>query len=206
MKNSIMHTNRGITLLETLITVAILTIIVISVTTFIVQSYRADLFANEQVEAIRNAQRGVDVMVKEIRESSPAENGAYPVETATDQTVIFYSDTDADELIERIRYTLDGTNLIRGVTKPSGWPATYNNPETTTVLSRYVRNGVLPTFYYYNGDYPTDTVNNPLPTPVAVQDIRLIRVYLQINVDPNRAPDSFILISNSQLRNVKDNL
>ena len=132
MKNSIMHTNRGITLLETLITVAILTIIVISVTTFIVQSYRADLFANEQVEAIRNAQRGVDVMVKEIRESSPAENGAYPVETATDQTVIFYSDTDADELIERIRYTLDGTNLIRGVTKPSGWPATYNNPEMAT--------------------------------------------------------------------------
>ena len=195
---------RGITLLETLITVAIFTIVVISVTTFIVQSYRADLFANEQVEAIRNAQRGVDVMVKEIRESSPAENGAYPIDTATDQTVIFYSDTDSDELIEKIRYSLEGTDLVRGVTEPSGWPATYDNPETTTVLSRYVRNGSTPIFYYYGSSYPTS--QDPLPTPAAVEDIRLIRVHLQINVDPSRAPDSFTLISNSQLRNLKDNL
>src|SRR3989338_1235003 len=132
---------RGITLLETLITVAIFTIVVISVTTFIVQSYRANLFATEQAEAIKQAQRGVDTMVKEIRESSAAENGAYAVAAAADQTVIFYSDTDADELIERIRYSLEGTDLVRGVTEPSGWPAPYDNTETKTVLSRYVRNG-----------------------------------------------------------------
>ena len=197
---------QGITFVETLITLAIFIIATIGVTTFIIQTYRANIFATEQAEAIDQARKGMDTMVKEIREASPAENGSYPIDTAQDDTLIFYSDIDSDEMIEKVRYSLEGTNLVKGVSKPSGFPPQYTEPEQTFVLSKYVRNGSEPVFYYQNKDYPTDTVNNPLPTPAAVKDIRLIRIFLQININPEKAPDSFTLISNSQLRNLKDNL
>ena len=200
------HNQSGLSLLEIVVTLGIFSMAIVGVSTFITQSYKANLLANEQAEAIENARTGTDIMVKEIREASPAENGAYPIEVANDQNLIFYSDIDSDELIEKVRYYLDGTNLIKAVTDPSGFPPEYINPAQETIISRYVQNGTEPLFYYYNADYPIDTVNNPLITPAAVNNIRLVRTYLKINVDISRAPDNFILISNSQIRNLKDNL
>ena len=196
----------GYSLLEVMMTLGIFLIVVFGLSAFISQNYRATLFADEQSEAIQQARRGVEQMVKEIREALPAENGAYPIELANDQTLIFYSDLDADELVERVRYTLEGTNLVKGVTEPEGFPPAYTTPEETTILSRYVQNGSEPIFFYLNGNYPTDTEDNPLQTPAPVNQIRLVRVFLEINVDPSRAPENFALISNSQLRNLKDNL
>lgn len=196
----------GMTVLELLIVMGIFSMAVLGVVGFIIQSYKANLFADQQSEAISQARRGLDTMIKEIREASPSENGSYPIDSAQTQNLIFYSDIDSDEEIERIRYTLTETDLIKGVTEPSGFPPEYINPEQTKILSRYVQNGSEPIFYYYNGDYPNDTENNPLSYPVQIQHVRLIRTYLKINVDPRRAPEDFLLISNSQIRNLKDNL
>jgi len=205
MKNNFIKQS-GYSLLEILITMGIFLIVIVFVTAFVSQSFKVNQFTMEQSEAINHARKGIDLMVKEIRESSPAENGSYPIENADSQTITFYSDIDADELVEKIRYFLDGTDLKKGTTEPSGFPPVYTGEETIITVSKNVRNNESPVFYYYNSDYPTDTVNNPLTVPAGVNEIRLIRVILTVNVDPNKAPENFVLISNAQIRNLKDNL
>ena len=198
---------RGITLIEILLVIAIFTIVTIVIANFIRQGYRTYTFSDEQNEAIIQARQGVITMIKELRETAPGDDGNYPLQLAADQELIFYSDIDRDEVVERIHYFLDGTNFKKGITKPTGDPLSYPaNDDKVTVLSQYVRNGALPIFIYYNGDYPTDTENNPLATPADVTTVRLIHLHLIINIAPNRAPTNYELESNVQLRNLKDNL
>ena len=59
-----------------------------------------------------------------------------------------------------------------------------------------------PIFYYYNGNYPGDTVNNPLATPTSPGAIRLIRVHLYVNINPIHAPDNINIESFVTLRNL----
>ena len=59
-------------------------------------------------------------------------------------------------------------------------------------------------FSYYNKDYPADTENNPVSTPADVSEIRLIKIFLKINIDPNRAPDNIQQETFVELRNLND--
>lgn len=206
-KTSIPKSNAGISLLEIIIYIAIFSLAIVITTNFIVQGYKVYYFGQEQSDAIRSAQAGVETMVREIREARSADNGAYALELADDQEFIFYSDVDQDELTEKVRYFLDGATLKKGIIKPSiTEPITYDGPETITVISEYVHNGANPIFYYYNGDWPEDTQNNPLPSPARLIETKLMQVNLRINVVPTRAPEDFILESYSQIRNLKTNL
>jgi hypothetical protein len=47
-------------------------------------------------------------------------------------------------------------------------------------------------------------VNNPLDTPINVEDARLIRVHLFVNIDPVRAPNNINIESFADLRNLKN--
>ena len=175
---------------------------------FILTSYRAYNYNFQQIAAINEARRGIEIMVKEIREAKTGDDGSYPLVQAGDLQFIFYSDIDGDAATERVRYFLDGSNLKKGVVKSSGDPPLYDvSTETISVLSQYVRNVASePIFTYYNGDWPADTTHNPLPTLTRLSDTKLMHVYLKINVDPNRPPDNFELESDSQIRNLKTNL
>lgn len=205
--NKTKKNQHGFTLLEITIAMAIFVILIFAWNNFAIQSYRSTSFGQQQLEAIRQAQKGIDLMAKELRELGPAENGAYPLELAGDQEIIFYSDIDQDVYTERVRYWLDESNLKKGVTEPSGNPLTYNPlDEVASTISIYVRNDTDPIFSYYNGDHPYDTVNNPLPAPARLVETKLIHVYLKVNVDPKRAPSHFELETDIQLRNLKDNL
>lgn len=87
----------------------------------------------------------------------------------------------------------------KGVIKPMGSPATYpQEQEEITILSFYVRN-TPPIFEYFdqNGNKITDY-------PARLKDTKLMKVYLVINVDPNRPPQDFELASYVQLRNLKE--
>ena len=175
---------------------------------FIKESYRIQNFSLGQTTAITEATRGVETMVKEIREALPADTGAYSIESADNFELIFYADYDRDQAIEKIRYFLVGSDFNKGVTEASGSPLAYlPEDEIVTTISRYVRNEAdEPVFVYYNGDYPGDVINNPLSTPVDVVQLKLIHVYLKINVFPEQAPQDFELESDVQIRNLKDNL
>jgi len=200
--------NLGLTLIETIVTVAIIVVVLGAISGLVVALYQTHGYTLQQSQAIGEARKGIETMVKEIREARPGDNGAYVIELAQDYEFIFYSDIDKDEATERVRYFIDGTDFKRGVVNPSaGWPVSYPlEDEEIFILSRYVRNGVMPVFTYYNGDWPGDTINNPLPTPARLKETKLMHVRLIVNVDPDRPPQNFDLEGDAQIRNLKTNL
>jgi type II secretory pathway pseudopilin PulG len=198
---------KGITLIETLVMIGVFTLAMGAIGSLILSIYRSYNYNFQQAAAITEARKGIETMVKEIREARTAEDGSYPLVQAGDLEFVFYGDINGDGATERVRYFLNSTDFKKGIIKPSGDPPQYVLAnETIDVISRYVHNGMAPVFTYYNGDWPTDTINNPLPTLTRLSDTKLMHVYLKINVDPSRPPDDFDLESDTQIRNLKTNL
>jgi type II secretory pathway pseudopilin PulG len=199
---------KSFSLIESIITIFIFTISLTLITGFIISIYRAYAFNFEQIQAVNEARKGIETMVKEIREARYGDDGSYPIKEAGDFQFIFYSDIDKDNATERVRYFLDGNNFKKGVIEPSGDPPQYiSADEVVTILSANVRNSAPgPIFTYYNGDWPLDVVNNPLPTLTRLTETKLMHVYLKVNVNPNRPPADFELESDTQIRNLKTNL
>ncbi|PIS17546.1 MAG: hypothetical protein COT59_00095 [Candidatus Nealsonbacteria bacterium CG09_land_8_20_14_0_10_42_14] len=192
---------RGFTLIETIVTIAIFALIMGVVSGFLVVGYRVQGYTFQQAVAIGEARKGVEIMVKEIREARPGDDGSYIIEKADNYEFIFYSDIDKDEATERVRYFIEGTNFKKGVIEPQGWPITYNPAnENIVVLSQYVRN-LPPIFHYYNGQG-----EELIDLPTRLKDTKLMKVYLVINIDPSRPPQNFELESAVQIRNLKTNL
>lgn len=95
---------RSFTLIEALVTIAIFVLAMGAVIGFIVMAYRTYGFTFQQSQAILEARKGVETMVKEIREARVGDDGAYIIEKADDYEFIFYSDIDDDGETERVRY------------------------------------------------------------------------------------------------------
>ncbi len=196
----------GFTLVEIIIVVAITSTIFVIAADFLLLGLRTEDYVNEQNQAVVESRKAIGSIVGELREASPADTGAYPIESASEQEIIFFSDVDKDNTTERIRYFLDGANLKRGVIEPAGDPLTYDGAnEVISTLSSYVRNETTPVFKYFNEDYPSDQVNNPLATPISTADVRMVQLFLEVNVDPTRVPETTELSVNIQLRNLKEN-
>lgn len=97
---------KAFTLIETLMTIAIFIILMGAVAGFIMMGYRTYGYVWEQTRAIEEARRGIETMIKEIREARPGDDGSYPIEKAEDKEFIFYSDIDKDGKTEKVRYFL----------------------------------------------------------------------------------------------------
>lgn len=196
----------GFTLIEVLITATILAVLGGLMLTLMYITTKTRLITFQNLMNVDQTNNQVLTMVRELRNIQTGENAAYPLERAGDQEIIFYSDIDYDGETEKVRYTLSGSQLIKGVIEPVGYPATYPpENEKVKILTDGVRNATTPIFYYYNGDWPADTLNNPLPQPVRLSDTKLMKVYLRLNTQDD--PDSdFILESYAQLRILKQNL
>lgn len=196
---------RGITLLEVMIAVALFTVAAVMVAGYVIQGYQASRFAMQQSDAINHARKSVDAMVREIREATFSDLGNFPIVAAGSQAFTFYSDIDVDTVAERVRYFLEGSDFKKGVIEPTGVPLTYPPAnEIVITLSPYVRNGVEPIFYYYDGNYAG--TSTALFTPTDPNLVKLMELRLRVNVDPTTAPEEFTLKSFIQIRNLKDNL
>ncbi len=207
MIDKLKTSNKGFTLIEVLITIVILTVLGGGILTLIYITSRGRLVTFRNLLDVDQANAQVSLMVRELRNIRYADNASYPLELANDQEIIFYSDIDYDGQSERVRYTLSGNTLYKGVIEPTGFPPTYPiSNEKVKVLSENVRNATTPVFYYYNGDWPADTQNNPLPQPVRLSDTKLIKVLLILNTQENDPETNFTLESYVQLRMLKDNL
>ncbi len=191
---------KGFTLLEVIIAIFIFILAMAGIFEATFYLYRANSYVIQQSSAIGQARKGIETMVKEIREARNGDDGSYIIEEAQDFEFIFYSDINGDGKTERVRYFLDGTDLKKGVIEPEGWPVRYpQNKEVITTISSYVRNQP-PIFRYYDGN------GNELPAPSRLTDTKTMEVNLVINVDPNRTPQDFNLRSKVNIRNLKTNL
>lgn len=196
--------NKGFTLLEVLVVVAIIGILSVVILDFFQESYLLQDYIYEQSKAISEAEKGTNNLVKELREAVDSDDGAYALELADEQEVIFYSNIDGDENIERVRYFIDDNQLKKGIIEPTGNPAEYTGDESIqTIASNFTDLGD-PIFYYYGEDYPVD--DTPLSYPADVTSVTITTITLNVNVDPDSIPNTYTLESAVQIRNFKTNL
>lgn len=204
MKNNVQSKN-GFSLAEIVVVVAIASAIFMAVFNFGAGIFSFNSEAQKNLSAQTDARRVLKVMVKELRSTSPASNGAYPLSFASASSLVFYSNIDSDNLKERIRYFLDGRELKKGVIKPSGSSLVYDpKNEKVVILIRDVNNGATPIFEYFDSSFIGQ--GSSLVQPVQVTQVRMVRISLLINADPNKSSDPVVVQSQVFLRNLKDNL
>ena len=179
-----------------MVSMSILVTIVFISTDFLIGSLRSTRFASEQEEAVTNARRAMNITKKEIRGANSSERGDYAIAIIEDDEFCFYSDVDSDGQMEKIRYFLTGTNLIKELTEP-GISNDYTEPPTLQTISHYVNNQEENIFTYFDRDYIESSIIN---------QIRLINVNLKINVTPSISPNDYYVETDITLRNLKDNL
>jgi len=149
----------GFTLIETLTAIAVFMLIIGASMGFIVMSYRVYGYSLQQSTAINEARKGIETMVKEIREARTGDDGSYPIEKAEDKEFIFYSDIDKDGATERVRYFLgtvgSGSLVQECVTFVDGGSCsvTFSNFLSGTLESAEVRVSVEGDFGWDNQEY-----------------------------------------------------
>ncbi|MBP9711860.1 MAG: prepilin-type N-terminal cleavage/methylation domain-containing protein [Candidatus Pacebacteria bacterium] len=199
---TIKNQNNGFTLIEILIAVAIFTAIAGAATLFARNIWVYGSFISTGINDTFSARSALKTMTAEIRTASSANTGAYIINEATASSFTFYSDIDDNGLKERIRYFISGTDLMKGVTRPTGNPAGYTEAEIiTTLLSNVTSTNI---FEYYDKNY--DGTSASLASPVDVALVRLVKITFTIDKDPNRAPDPTTFSTSVSIRNLKDNL
>ena len=193
-----MRRSHGFSTLETLMWISMFVLTMGAIMSSILYFYRVNAVTINQASSIASAQRGVDTMVRTIREAAFASDGAYPVISLADNQFAFYADVDADAFIEKVRYYLSGTTIVEGIVNPSGDPPAYTGAEATSVISDYVRNTAenLTTFTYFDEDgaQVTNYAN--------IADVRFVTVNIVVDVDTNKLPNPFFLRSSAAMRNL----
>src|SRR3989338_9321727 len=122
---------RGFTLIESLIYIAIFTIIIIAIYQFAISFYNSNTFRLQQTQAISEGRTILSEMSREIKEMVNSENGNYPISSATANSLTFYSDIDKDNNIEEIRWFSKKNIFSRSLIKTRG------ENEKNTAHSKY---------------------------------------------------------------------
>ncbi len=198
---------KGFTIVETLIVSAILLLVMLGITLFQKDVFNMNSVQSGSLSTIQDARSILRTMVKELRSTSQAADGSYPILTAATNTLTFYSDINNDGIKDRVRYFLATSTLYRGSITATGTPVTYNPAnEKISTLAVGVRNASssVNVFDYFDGTY--NGTSSPLAQPVAVAAVRNVRITIILDSDPNRSPVQRTYITDVTLRNLKDNL
>lgn len=206
-KSSIgLQSKRGFTIIELIISLTILGAI-----TYVISTFQTDVFSlNTNLQNNLNAQLDarhlIKQMVAELRKTTQSSIGSYAIESASSTAIVFYSDVNNNGSVDRVRYFTSGSTVKKGVVTPSGNPLSYNlNSEVvTTLVSDLVSSSTLPVFQYYPSTY--EGTSSPMTYPLSIQSVRLVKITLIIDRDPNRSPVPIVVTSQVSLRNLKDNL
>lgn len=184
--NTLVHTpgenvrrQKGLTLIEVLITMALMTSVAFMITRFAGDLTDYSLRFNRSIFTQQEIQQTLQLIVPEIRSASQSSTGVYPIAEATTSSFKFYSDLDKDGDFEEVRYFLQSNIFKKGVIKPTGNPPTY--PTSTEVIYELVHNMGTSTIFYYYDNTATSTFSAPLSSPVDVLKIRTVEVRLIAN-------------------------
>jgi prepilin-type N-terminal cleavage/methylation domain-containing protein len=201
---NIHRTQSGFTLLELIIAASIATIAIAVVTSLAIDVTGFSVSLGNRIEQEQELAPFLRLIVSEIRSIGPAENGAYHIAQAEDQSFTFFGDVDNDGTFEQVRYFLDGTVLRKGVIEPTQTqPVTY--PPASETVSDVVTGLVAGTvFTYFDEGYPP--IVTPLPNPVQVTDVRLVTITLTVDKDPAVEPGPSTLSVSATIRNLRGDI
>jgi prepilin-type N-terminal cleavage/methylation domain len=193
-------TQRGFTFVEMMVVIAVFTVLSLAVMNSIATFYRFNAYSIAQSAEVEQARQGVELMIRDIREMTFADDGSFPLITKDEYEIAFYSDIDRDDSVELVEYVLTGTVLEKRVY--DAVDATYDTttPDATFLISDFVQNNLetTPIFNYYDASGTEMLPGDP------VTDARYVEMNVIVNVDPVRNPGEYALRSSAALRNLLD--
>lgn len=192
--------SRGMTLVEMVVVLALFSILSIAIMTVVSSFYRYNAYTIAQAYQVDSARKGVDLLVRDLREMTYSDNGAFPLVNRATSSVEFYSDIDRDNSVELVRYEVVDQTLFKYIYEATGIPAVYpSEPSRTETISEYVHNDLeeVIMFTYYNNQ-------GVELSGTGVSEVRHIDVAVVVNVDPIREPGKYHLRSSASLRNLKE--
>lgn len=207
MKKIIFSKKSGLTLIELIMAMAILVIGMEGFSLLFSRVWRNNSYTLEMGQSSMKVSQGLSKIINYLRNTRQGDDGAYPVQLADDNELIVFSDYDKDGATERLHFYKNNQDILMGATDPTATlPKTYpaGDQQTIIIISNIVNDDSVPIFYYYNQDYPADTTNNPVATPALTANVRLVKIYLETNIIPNRAPDNIKIQSFVEMRNLND--
>lgn len=199
--------SKGFTIIELIISICLFSILI-----FVVVSMLLNVFSNPErslsaLENIDIARVVASDFANEVRNASVANDGSYPLNQATENQIIFYSNYESSgpTVMNRIRYYVENNNLYKGVVIPSGSPLTYNllSEEVSTLLTG-LENGLDPAFYYYDGDY--NGSGSELSEPISLTSVKFVKINLVTPRISDEQGSTFLVNAGAAIRNLKDNL
>jgi prepilin-type N-terminal cleavage/methylation domain-containing protein len=197
--------NRGYTLMEMLVVVALVSVIGLVISKFQRDVFSYNRYFSSTLTTGDAAQKLLRPMTAEIRSASPSNAGAYPIDSIGDYRFSFYSDIDNDGLKELVAYSLVGTTLNKEITKPTGNPLVYLSAnKSTKIFMTGVRNisDGIPVFTYFDSSYAGST-GGSVPSTGALSTVRLIGVKIRIDPDTNLSPVATDVSTQVAIRNLK---
>jgi hypothetical protein len=112
-----------------------------------------------------------------------------------------YSDSDGDNIKDRVRYFVSGNQLKKGILVPTGSPLDYvpANEKIFTQISSLASTTEIFTFY--------DTNNATMTSPATPILVRSVKINVLINLDRqgNAATGTVPFTTIGTFRNLKDN-
>ncbi len=198
----------GLSLIEMMVAIAIFTIAIAGFSLLFVRSMKSNSYILEMGQTSMALSQGMNKMTEYLRKARQGDNGNYAIVSAQDNSLTVYSDFDSDKITERLHFYLESQQIKMGITNPTGgivktYPS--GDQEVKTVASYILNGSGDKLFRYYNRDYPADLVNNPINIATNdISDIRMVEIFLKMNINPNRAPDNVQMRSFVELRNLSD--
>lgn len=195
IKNIKLNSERGFTLIELVVAIAIGIIIMILVTNLLTRGFLSQLVGFSSFNAQADATATLNRLAKEVRQG-PGIQVANPQNI----TILEYINV-TDTAPYKIRFYLSGQNFIRGSIAPTGVGPSYTyDPATETfkTIATNVTNGATAIFQYY------DQNGTLLSSPIAVGNITLVRATLTFG--ETSLHTAFTATTEIQLRFKKTNL
>jgi len=121
----------------------------------------------------------INTMVKKLRKVQQADDGEYPLKSASDNDLVVFITWIMMQLTKPKRsIILSNSQLKMGISYSSGNPASYPSTDTTvtTLASNIVNDASNPVFTYYNNNIPETLPTIRFRLRFPVQTLKMSRL------------------------------
>ena len=200
----IKNLNSGMTLIEIMVAVGILSVITLAVTFFALDVSDFGVNLGRSLVAQQEINLTFSTLISETRSIGPSEDGSFMIADASTSTFSFYTDIDGDGQFDKVRYFLNGGILKKGVIKSAAVSPFYDPLEES--ISEVVHNIVITStssniFYYYDKNYSGSEPS--MDQPIDKSKIRVVKTEITIDETPSDVVGRVSYYAYAMIRNLR---
>ena len=187
-RQSVLSVRRGMTLIEMLTVLAVVSLILIAIADSILALHKTNNASLASIQEVGAARASMKAIADSLREAGYGDDGSYPIISMAPSSLVFFSTIPQGNGAQKIQYVLSNTTLTQNITLP-GAPPTYSGGVSGSSIAEYVSNNAdsAALFRYFDASGVEITDMN------RVRDVRSITISVHVVVGGANAP--FILTS-----------